>query len=105
MTRRGSGRVLTDLVQLDGVELGAQLAQQRLGGFAVRAVGLAEHGCGMSVSRPIIGEGGKSKMSCVPTALSSMMPCALVFAADMAAGVMAGEEAKKRRRNEMVGGL
>ena len=37
----------------------------------------------------------------VPTALSSMMPWALVFAADMAAGF--AEEAKKRRRKEMVG--
>jgi len=37
----------------------------------------------------------------VPTALSSMMPCALVFAADMAAGLTL--EPKKRRRKEMLG--
>ena len=37
----------------------------------------------------------------IPTALSSMMPSALVFAADMAAGLML--EPKNLRRNEMVG--
>ena len=37
----------------------------------------------------------------LPTALSSMMPWALVFAADMAAGVTF--EPKNLRRNEMLG--
>ncbi len=37
----------------------------------------------------------------IPTALSSMMPWALVFAADMAAGLIL--EPKNLRRNEMVG--
>ena len=37
----------------------------------------------------------------IPTALSSMMPWALVFAADMAAGLTL--EPKILRRNEMVG--
>lgn len=37
----------------------------------------------------------------IPTALSSMMPWALVLAADMAAGLML--EPKNLRRNEMVG--
>jgi len=41
--------VHTNLVQLDGVELGALLAQQLLGGFAVRAVALAEDGDGVVV--------------------------------------------------------
>lgn len=36
---------LTDLVELDGVELRALLAQERLGGLAVRAVGFAEDSC------------------------------------------------------------
>ena len=44
-----------------------------------------------------MGRGGRG----VPTALSSMMPWALVFAADMAAGFT--DEPKKRRRKEMVG--
>ena len=39
----------------------------------------------------------------VPTALSSMIPCALVFAADIAAGFTL--EAKKRRRKEILGEL
>ena len=39
----------------------------------------------------------------VPTALSSMMPCALVFAADIAAGLTL--EPKKRRRKEILGDL
>ena len=34
----------TNLVELDGVVLGAHLAQKGLGGFAVWAVGLAEDG-------------------------------------------------------------
>ena len=37
----------------------------------------------------------------LPTALSSMMPSALVFAADMAAGFTL--ERKNLRRNEMLG--
>ncbi len=37
----------------------------------------------------------------IPTALSSMMPWALVFAADMAAGLTL--EPKNLLRNEMVG--
>ena len=37
----------------------------------------------------------------LPTALSSMMPSALVFAADMAAGFTL--EPKSLRRNEMLG--
>ena len=37
----------------------------------------------------------------IPTAFSSMMPWALVFAADMAAGFTL--EPKNLRRNEMVG--
>ena len=37
----------------------------------------------------------------LPTALSSMMPWALVFAADMAPGLTL--EAKNLRRNEMMG--
>ena len=40
-------------------------------------------------------------MSSLPTAFSSMMPCALVFAADIAAGFTL--EAKNLRRNEMLG--
>ena len=39
----------------------------------------------------------------VPTALSSMIPWALVFAADMATGLT--RDPKRRRRNEMVGKL
>jgi hypothetical protein len=37
----------------------------------------------------------------MPTALSSMMPWALVFAADIVAGLV--EEEKNRRKNEMLG--
>lgn len=37
--------VRTDLIELDGVVLGAQLGEQRLGGAAVGAVRLAEDGC------------------------------------------------------------
>ena len=37
----------------------------------------------------------------IPTAFSSMMLWALVFAADMAAGLT--DEPKKRRRKEMMG--
>ena len=40
------------------------------------------------------------KCSSIPTALSSMMPWALVVAADMAAGLV--PEPKNLRRNEMV---
>ena len=40
------------------------------------------------------------KRSSIPTALSSMMPWALVVAADMAAGLV--PEPKNLRRNEMV---
>ena len=40
-------------------------------------------------------------MVVAPTALSLMMPSALVFAADIAAGL--AEEPKRRRRKEMVG--
>jgi hypothetical protein len=48
---RQLGQGLLDLgavglvVQLDGVELGVEAAEQRLGGLAVRAVGLGEDGC------------------------------------------------------------
>lgn len=41
---RGSISRLTDLVELNDVWLCAQLAEQRLGSFAVRAVGLGEDG-------------------------------------------------------------
>jgi len=40
-------RSIIDLVQLNGVELGAQRRQKLLGGFAVRAVRLGEHSHGM----------------------------------------------------------
>jgi len=43
-------RSVIDLVELDGVVLGAHLAQQRLGGLAVRAVGLAEDSDGIVVN-------------------------------------------------------
>lgn len=35
----------TDLIQLDGIELGSGFAQEGLGGFAVGAVGFGEYGC------------------------------------------------------------
>lgn len=55
----------------------------------------AVHRLGCTVQKEIV-EGQN-----IPTALSSMIPCALVFAADMAAGLTL--EPKKRRRKEMLG--
>jgi hypothetical protein len=43
------GQLLTNLIELDGVEVGAQLSKRRLGGLAVRAVGFAEHSDGVVV--------------------------------------------------------
>ena len=43
----------------------------------------------------------RRRSSSLPTAFSSMMPWAFVFAADMAAGF--AREAKNLRRNEMLG--
>lgn len=51
------------------------------------------------------GKSGLRDSACnVPTAFSSIMPWAFVFAADIAAGLGALLK-KKRRRNEMVGNL
>ena len=44
------------------------------------------------------------EMCYIPTAFSSMICSALVFAADMFAGLTEGER-KNRRRNEMVGNV
>jgi hypothetical protein len=93
------GVIHTDLVELDGVVLGAQFAQSLLGGIAVWTVGLAEDGYMHMLAHPLPREGRYD----LPTALSSMMPWALVLAADMIAGLIAVE--KKRRRNEMLGNL
>lgn len=38
----------------------------------------------------------------IPTAFSLMIPCALVFAAADIAGLLTPEEAKNRRRNEIL---
>jgi hypothetical protein len=35
----------TDLIEFDRVEIGAQIRQEVLGSFAIRAVGLAEDSC------------------------------------------------------------
>jgi hypothetical protein len=93
---------LTDLVELKSVELGAGLGQQLLGGLAIRAVRLGEDGCAKSASR--LGHKGCCyKRNCVPTPFWSIMFCALVFADDMLAGLVA--RVKKLRTKLMVGDL
>jgi hypothetical protein len=92
----------TDLVQLQNVELCAQIAQRRLSGAAVGAVGLREDGCG-SVSR-CCGEGPGGGNG--PTGFSSMMLCTFCFAA--AETMVLFEVPKKRRKmlkEAMVGGF
>lgn len=44
-----NGAAIVDLIQFDGIELGALLAQQLLGGAAIRAVGLGEDSNGVLV--------------------------------------------------------
>lgn len=88
----------TNLIKLDGVELGVQFVQQLLSRIAIWAIGLAEYRYVMMLG--ICRTKGSSGY--VPTGYSSMMLCALVFAADMAAG-LTEVQVKNRRRNEMVG--
>ena len=52
MRQDSSARILTNLVELEGVELGAGLGEQLLGGLAVRAVRLGEDGWRVLVFAP-----------------------------------------------------
>lgn len=71
----------TNLIELDCIVLSTHLGQESLGRPTVWAVGLAEDGC----DRVSTHAHGWSLKFNSPTALSSMMPCVLVFAADIAA--------------------
>ena len=75
---------------------GSHLAQELLGGFAVRAVGFAEDSCDIISIGTL--HGCESNL---PTAFSSIIDWALVFAADMAAGL--ARVPKRRRRKEILG--
>lgn len=94
----------TNLVQLDGVEFGTRLAEQLLSSLAVWAVGLAEDGCmvdSISLAHRRLGltEYLFRRTRDLPTALSSMMPWAFVFAADMLSGLVA--RVKKARLKDL----
>ena len=93
------GFELADLIKFNNIGFGTQFAQKSFGCLAIWAIGLAEDGyITASVSIRNLDVLGVSSL---PTAFSSMMLCALVFAADMAAGFTL--EPKNLRRNEMLG--
>ena len=93
----------TDLVELDDVGLCALLAEEGLCGLAVGAVGLGEDSyrwssvSGVSLRTPSMG-GIHS-----PTALLSMISCALVLAAMIVFGLAERAPLKKVRMKLMVG--
>lgn len=95
----------TDLVELESVVLCAEPGQELLGGLAVRAVRLGENGYGRMRQRcqSSIQEAPRRPCALLPTALLSMISCALVFAADIVAGLEA--RVKKLRMKEMMGDL
>jgi len=93
---RGS---VVDLVELDGVELCAGLAEQFLCLPAVGAVGFGEDGDGVLRVEGLVGLLGKDGW----VRTSSMMDCTLVFVADIVPGERDREdEVKRRARKEMV---
>ena len=85
------------MIELDDVRLRVQLAQECLRGFAVGAPGFAEDGWESvsfrlsSLHYLLVLDFGYSRgddgWGNIPTAFSSIMLWALVFAADMAAGL------------------
>ena len=93
----------TNLLELKDVGLCAQLAEEALSGLAVGAVGLGEDSyrwssvSGVSLRMPSMG-GIHS-----PTALLSMISCALVLAAMIVFGLAERAPLKKLRMKLMVG--
>ena len=92
----------TDLVELDEVGFGAQLAQEGFGCFAVWAVGFGEDGYRRSAGSLQNFPYSVTVIRDIPTALSSMIPWALARAAMMSSG-LGRAPLKKVRRKLMVG--
>lgn len=94
----------TNLVELEDVGLCAHLAEEALSGLAVGAVGLGEDSyrwssvSDVSLRMPSMGGGIHS-----PTALLSMISCALVLAAMIVFGLAERAPLKKLRMKLMVG--
>lgn len=101
-----SARSHTDLVELDDVRLRAELAKQALGRLAVRAVGFGKDSCNRNLfsDHNHVWHNSDQK-ECVPTALLSIMSCALVFAAMMVFGLDERALEKKLRRIFRLGNV
>jgi hypothetical protein len=91
----GGGSKHTDLVEFDGIVLGAFPGQEILGRPTVRAGGLAEDSWLRLSKGPDVKSGG---MAILPTGFLLMMTCAFAIAAD---GPLA--EVKNLRKNDMLG--
>jgi hypothetical protein len=103
-----NGKIHTNLIELDSEVLGSQLVEEGLGRLAVWAVGLGEHSCKKERERESTSAVCKRKngwgQRYIPTAFSSMIVRALVFAAAIVIELLTGVVVVKNlRMNEMMG--